>query len=83
MKAQWRKQAGGDDLFAVKSIVVDGGSEYDCPYLVCSTGEVLLKPEWKNQIGEADMKIVFYTNHVFPRHNLLVRTIIIIILLRK
>lgn len=35
--------------------------------------QVSEKPEWRNYIGESDLKIPFYINYVFPTENFLVR----------
>ncbi|ELR24403.1 uncharacterized protein ACA1_017200, partial [Acanthamoeba castellanii str. Neff] len=60
----------------LKSLVIDGGTRYGPnPYVIYSSGKVCEKPEWRNYIGESDLKIPFYINYVFPTENFLVNSI--------
>jgi len=66
---------GNEHLLNMKQILIDGGSLYPNPYIICSSGEIIQKPEWKNNIGEADCKILYYTNNIYSKRNILVQSI--------
>ncbi|KAL6075712.1 DUF3854 domain-containing protein [Balamuthia mandrillaris] len=61
---------------AFKNIIVDGGQQYrGVPYIIRSYGEVEVRKDWETFIGESDLKIPFYINHVFLQENVLVYSI--------
>jgi hypothetical protein len=71
--AQQGKREGKMPREWLKSLVIDGGSRYGHnPYVIYSSGKVVEKPEWRNYIGESDIKIPYYIHHVFPTENVLV-----------